>query len=131
MQTGGHGSKRRRYEDAIAALLQTVSVYDAARQIGLSQTTLLKWMREPVFIAAYADARKQIVDAAIARVQRLCAKAATKLEETLDDPDTTPAIRIQACKLTFDMSLKALELAEITERLQRIEEHLSLSKETL
>ena len=128
MQTRGHGSKRRKYPEAIAALLQAPSVHEAARLAGINPNTLLGWMAEPDFVAQYQDARKAVVDAAIGRMQRLCSKAVQRLEEILDDRDVAPSVTVNACKLVFDTTLKAMEQQQVIERLERLETHLSVAK---
>jgi len=131
MQGRGHGSKRHKQDDAIAALLQAPSMQEAASIVGVNINTLYKWMAEPAFAVAYQAARKAVVDAAIAKMQRLCSKAVQRLEEILDDTDVAPSVHVNACRLVFDVTLKSIELQEVTERLERIESHLSLSKDTL
>jgi hypothetical protein len=54
---GGHGAKYpRTWRRAIAALLTSRTVADAARAVGLSPQTLRRWMAEPEFIAQYSAA---------------------------------------------------------------------------
>jgi len=54
----GHGSKfGRKMEEAIAALLSSKSVEDAARAIGVNANTLLRWLEVPEFREAYRKAR--------------------------------------------------------------------------
>ena len=46
----GHGAKfGRKKEEAIAALLSSKSVEDAARAIGINANTLLRWLEVPEF----------------------------------------------------------------------------------
>ena len=50
----GHGAKfGRKKEEAVAALLVQRNLEDAARAIGISPKTLLRWMKEPEFDVAY------------------------------------------------------------------------------
>jgi transposase-like protein len=54
----GHGAKfGRKREQAIAALLSHSNVDAAARAVGISGNTLLRWTKEPEFEAAYQEAR--------------------------------------------------------------------------
>ena len=54
----GHGAKfGRKKEEAIAALLTQRNTEEAARAIGVVPSTLLRWMKEPDFDAAYRAAR--------------------------------------------------------------------------
>jgi len=50
----GHGAKfDHKKEQAIAALLSHRNVEAAARAVGISSNTLLRWTKEPEFDAAY------------------------------------------------------------------------------
>jgi len=56
----GHGAKfGRKKEDAIAALLTQRTVEEAAKSLNIATKTLLRWMKEPEFDAAYRAARRQ------------------------------------------------------------------------
>ena len=49
----GHGAKYEpKREEAIAALLTQRNIDEAARSIGVTQNTLLSWMKIPEFDAA-------------------------------------------------------------------------------
>jgi hypothetical protein len=53
----GHGAKfGRKQEEAIAALLTHRIIEEAATSIGISAKTLLRWMKEREFNAAYRRA---------------------------------------------------------------------------
>ena len=55
----GHGAKfGRKKEDAIVALLTHRTVEVAARALDIATKTLLRWMKEPEFDAAYRAAKR-------------------------------------------------------------------------
>ena len=60
------GQKKER---AIAALLSHRNVEEAARAIGISANTLLRWTNEPEFDAACREARRTAFSQSIARLQ--------------------------------------------------------------
>ena len=65
----GHGAKfTRKKEEAIAALLTQRNVEEAARAAGIGTQTLLRWMKEPEFDAAYREARRLAYGQSIARL---------------------------------------------------------------
>ena len=67
----GHGSKfGRKMEEAIAVLLTQRNVEEAARATGISTKTLLRWLQNPEFKAAYRDARRTAFGQATARLQQ-------------------------------------------------------------
>ena len=58
-QMTGHGAKfGRKKEDAIAALLTNRTIEEAAKSLDIAAKTLLRWMKEPEFDAAYRAAKK-------------------------------------------------------------------------
>ena len=67
----GHGAKfGRKKEEAISALLMQRNVEEAARAVGVSTSTLVRWMREPQFDADYRKARRNAFGQSVARLQQ-------------------------------------------------------------
>ena len=55
----GHGNKyERKKEAAIAALLTQRNIEEAAKVTGIGTNTLLRWMKDQGFQAAYREARR-------------------------------------------------------------------------
>ena len=72
----GHGAKfGRKKEDAIAALLTHRTVEEAARSLNIATRTLLHWMKEPEFDAAYRAAKRAAFGQSIARLHHLSSAA--------------------------------------------------------
>jgi transposase-like protein len=120
----GHGEKlTHKHERAIAALLVAPSVTAAAQQIGVNENTLLRWLKDTAFERAYKEARRAVVQQAIVRMQQLCSKVVTKLEELIDDPDAPASSRVTAMKTVLEMSWKAIELEDLETRIAALEAH--------
>jgi hypothetical protein len=60
MTAPGRGKCPRQAEAAIAALLAEPTIEAAARKAGISESTLLRWLQEPAFKAAFRAARRQV-----------------------------------------------------------------------
>ena len=72
----GNGQKTRQREKAICGLLQQPTITQAAVYAGVSEGTLYRWLRkDAAFQAAYAEARRECVRQATARLQRACSGA--------------------------------------------------------
>jgi hypothetical protein len=56
-------------ERAIAALLTNPTTLEAAASIGVHFNTLRGWMRLPCFQEAYQQARKEVLDKTLERLQ--------------------------------------------------------------
>src|SRR5437868_985204 len=106
----GHGTKYgRRKEEAIAALLSQRSIEEAARSIGASQKTLLRWMKLADFKAAYNDARGQMMSQANARLQQGTSPAVTTLLKLMISPDTPASARVRAAQCVVELAHKGYE----------------------
>jgi hypothetical protein len=74
----GHGLTSRQ-EAGIAALLSQPTHIAAAALVGVSESTLYRWLQVPAFRAAYRQARRELVEAAIGRVQAAAGRAVEAL----------------------------------------------------
>ena len=76
----GHGQKLIRKQEAlIAALLTEPTHAAAAATAGVSEATLHRWLRLPEFQAAYRRARRELVEAAVGRIQAATGQAVDTL----------------------------------------------------
>jgi hypothetical protein len=76
----GHGEKLSgRQEAAIAALLCEPTHAAAAVKAGIGEATLRRWLRLPAFAAAYRCARRELVEAAVGRIQAATGQAVDTL----------------------------------------------------
>jgi transposase-like protein len=125
----GHGTKfGRKKEQAIAALLTQRTTEDAARAVGIGPATLLRWMKEPEFDAAYREARRAAFGQSIARLQQGSAAAATTLLKVMLDQSTPPSTRVRAADSVLAHAAKAIELEDIEARLAELERAADASK---
>src|SRR5215469_4739426 len=93
----GHGSKfARKKEQAIAALLTQRTTEDAARSVGIGSATLLRWLRDPEFDAAYRQARRAAFGQSIARLQQGASAAASTLLKVMVDASSPASCRLRA-----------------------------------
>jgi hypothetical protein len=118
----GHGTKfARKKEEAVAALLVQRNLEDAARAVGVSPKTLLRWMKEPEFDAAYRAARRAAFGQAVARLQQGASAAATTLLKTMIDPNTPASVRVRAAECVINHANKGIELEDIEARVSELE----------
>ena len=125
----GHGSKfDRKREEAIAALLTQRNVEDASRAVGIGVSTLLRWMKEPEFEAAYREARRAAFGQSVARLQQASSAAVSTLLKVMVDPATPPATKVRAADSVLDHSAKAIEIEDIDARLTELERTAEATK---
>jgi len=126
----GHGAKfERKKEEAIVALLTQRNLEEAARSIGIDPKTLLRWMKEPEFDAAYREARRAAFGQSIARLQQGTAAAATTLLKVMIDASTPASVRVRAADSIFNHAAKAIEIEDIEARLSELERAAEASKQ--
>jgi len=116
----GHGEKlTRKHEDAITALLAQPTICDAAKQVGVGEATLRRWLKLDGFIAAYRAARQQVVENAIAQLQAASGQAEETLVACLGaDGDS---IRLRAAVAILEQSNNGMELLDLETRLAALE----------
>jgi hypothetical protein len=90
-----HQKFDQKMEQAIAALLSHRCVEAAARAVGISANTLLRWMKEPEFEAACREARCTVASQAIGRLQDAMGAAVTTVLKIMLDPNAPAGTRLR------------------------------------
>ena len=111
----------RKKEKAIAALLTTDTVEQAASVAGIAESTLYRWLREPVFLEQYRKARKAAVDQAISTLQERANKAAKALIDIAEDQEMPPSTRVAAAREILQTSIKGVERDDFEARIEALE----------
>ncbi|HXG70996.1 MAG TPA: helix-turn-helix domain-containing protein [Gemmatimonadaceae bacterium] len=120
----GHGSKSEAVrERAVLALLSERTIGAAAKQAGVSERTLRRWMLDDVeFRDALAEGRRVAYDAGIYRIQALTARAVETLDELLD-AEKHPAVRLGAARSILELATTRHDADTLLARLEDLEEH--------
>jgi AcrR family transcriptional regulator len=119
----GHGQKMDQKKDrAIAALLHAESIREAAKEAGLAEATLHRYLKDESFKEAYRAAKREIVDHAICHLQRSSGKAVKALVSVIEDKEAPASARVTAAKTILEMSLNALECEGLEKRISHLEE---------
>jgi len=118
----GHGTKfSRKMEAAVAALLTQKNQEEAARAVGISVATLLRWQKLPEFQKAYREARRAAHGQSIARLQQATSAAVTTLLKVLIDQNTPASVKVRAADSVLNHSAKSIELEDIEARISDLE----------
>jgi hypothetical protein len=116
-------------EDAIAALLTQRNTEEAAKAIGVSTKTLLRWMKDPEFDAAYRKARRLAFGQSVARLQQASGAAVSTLLKVMLEPGTPPATKVRAADSVLDHAAQSIEIEDILARISEIERNLEANKQ--
>jgi hypothetical protein len=112
----------RKQDETIAVLLAVPTIAEAARQVGVGERTLFRWLHtDSAFQAAYREARRDAVQQAIARIQQATSTAVTTLEAVMRDSDKPSSSRVSAAKGVLELALKAIEFDDLEARVSALE----------
>lgn len=108
---------------AIRALLDpaTPSIAQAAKAAGVSETTLYRWMHEPDFSAALADAQGQAIGEAVRSLTALSQRAIAVVHSVLNDVNASPSARLRAATVALEMLLRLKDSHDFEVRLRALE----------
>jgi hypothetical protein len=116
----GHGDKlSRKQEQTISALLEQPSVEAAAQVVGVSGRTLKRWLACPDFAAAYAAARRAVLEQSVVRLVAVTGEAVAALAANLDAEKPSDQIRA-ACSI-LECAHKGVEVLDLEARLSALE----------
>ena len=110
-------------ERAIAALLTSTRLEDAARGCGVSKSTLCRWLQEPAFQDAFRAARRQILQTAVSSLQGAAGAAVEALSRNLRC--RKPSIEVQAARAVLDHAMRSVEFFELEDRVRHLEAAIS------
>jgi hypothetical protein len=120
--SAGFGKKKARQLDLfVAALLSNPTVEAAAAAARISRATAYRWLSDPDVQRRIAEARRDALNRAIARLQEAATEAVDCLREVQRDGESESA-RVSAARCIIEQALRAAELGDIEERLRVLEQ---------
>jgi hypothetical protein len=99
-------------EALIAALLSERTHEEAAAKAGISSATLRRWLHLPAFRAAYRQARRELVEAAVGRLQAATGQAVDTLLAVARDAEAKDSDRVRAAVALLDHAFRGLAEAD-------------------
>lgn len=111
---------RPRQMAAIAALLNTGKVPDAAAAGGVSTKTIYAWLREPAFATALRTAEADALRGLARRLAGLGEAAADALRDALKENQPI-GVRLRAADLVTQRGPALAELTDLISRLEALE----------
>ncbi len=106
---------------ALSALLCSPTLAAAAKQSGIPERSLYRYLRTPHFADAYRAARSEQVQEALAQLQRVALKAVLMLEQVLTDPMAKGSARVTACKTVLDCAMRTIQADDADAQLMALE----------
>jgi AcrR family transcriptional regulator len=112
-------------EKVLTALLHHGAVRAAAKEAGVSEATVFRYLQDSEFQRRYRAARADVVDAAIALMQRLCANAVSTLGSVMHDTKAPASARVAAARTILEQSMSAVELTGLRQEVEEIKQMLA------
>lgn len=106
---------------AIESLLTSGSATEAAEKAGVSRNTLYRWLQEPDFQAALAEAEAAALDSLSTRLVGLADQAAAALGDVFNSEKAGIGHRLRAADIVLSNLLRLRELVTIEQRLAELE----------
>lgn len=118
--------KLKSQHEVLAGLLaRGTSIRDAAQEMNVAPATIYRWSRRPDVLSRVRELQAETTGAAVASLKGRIRNAVEVLSSLADDKEIPPSVRCSAAGRILDSGLKSLEVAEILERLQRLESRLN------
>lgn len=117
-----NGSLSARQQRAIAALLASKTVSEAASAASVGERSLYRWLAEDqAFRAELARAEGELLATTTRRLLALQGQAIEALEYLLTRGESE-GVRLRAAQVALELSLKLREQVSIEQRLQALEQ---------
>ena len=109
-------------EEIIAALLGNGTIKAAAAAAGIAPRTIYDRMKDKAFREEYKTARADIVRQAATSLNGKTTAAIETVAQIMQDPETHPAIRLQAAQTILTHAAKFAERLTAAERIAEAEQ---------
>ena len=110
-----------RQTKALAAFLRGDTQQEAAKSAGVSAKTVQRWQAQPDFQQALAAAGRDALRQAASQLSGGIDEAIEVMREVMKDGEQRASVRLRAAKHICDLTLRAHNLLDIEERLQKLE----------
>jgi len=115
---------------ALVALLQERSIAAAARQTGIGERTIRRWLHDdPDFQAELSQVRQQYLAHAATRLQSSASQAVQTLLDLLASKDHIEPGRAALVRTALDFAFRAGSYTDLAERLDDLEEAATREKQ--
>lgn len=112
-------------ELVINELIKGNSIVDSAKNIGVSEATVNRWLSNDKFKIVLNERKRMIVDNCIDKVNLMGNKAIDVLNNILDSDNVSYNVKLNASKSVLDMILKFNEQKNIIDKMKEIEDLLN------
>ena len=129
-EMGGNGREIQkssltfRQQAALTVIAATPTVAQAARQSGIGESTLYRWLEDDKFRAELIRLREESANLARQELQGLMLRSVSVIAEAMDDPDK--AIRLRAARYAMSFAARIGEVEKMRQEIRDIESALPI-----
>ena len=116
-------SLSRRQQSALPVVAATPTLAQAARSSGIGESTLYRWLEDPLFREELIRLRQEAADLAKRELQGVMLRSVSVLAEALEDPDI--AIRLRAARYGMSFAVQISEVEKLKADLHAVEDGLT------
>ena len=113
--------KLRKREQAIAALLTSPTIQDAARSCGVTARTLQRWLAEPEFQSQYRSTKSQLLEGTVNKLRSIGIDGVTALHRIAVDKESPAGATVSAGRAILEVLLRAVEVKDLDARITELE----------
>lgn len=111
-------AKQQRFALAYASCR---TVREAARQVGISEATAKRWLKQPAMQAYLRDLASQQLEQVLGHLRQAALQAVATLQQVMDDPAAPWPSKVSAANAVLSHLLKLTEQVDIEQRLAELE----------
>lgn len=128
MQARGPDTISLDQHKAVVALLREATVAKAAESIGIDESTMYRWMKDPAFSKEFREARRDSFRHAIGLCNKYAPAAVQALMKIVADPAAPHSAKVSASTALLKFSRESIELDDLAARVEQLE-HASAQPE--
>src|SRR6185437_224807 len=99
----------RKQQLLILNLLSSTSVDEACKASGVARSSFYRWLNDPTFRRAFADAKTQAFSQAIAILSRAATVFAQTLQQIALDSTAPMTARVSACRAGLEWATRGVD----------------------
>lgn len=106
---------------AIEALLVSPDATTAAIEAGVCKDTMYRYLKEPAFQTALRETQSAALEYIGVGLLTLAGKALRTLNDAMDNPSATVAVKVRAADAVLSHTLRVKELIDLESRMRSLE----------
>jgi len=109
---------------ALAALLSSPSVAEAAKVAGCGERTIWRYLSDAAFAEEYRRARREVTQHTVMRLQARSSEAAEILFRIAQDESAPASARVSACRAIIEQAFDGVKTTELIERVDALQKQI-------